>query len=107
LFAVAAKDCDHVGMLVVVSASTAEAIDRQGGRLYVWLRRNPCCGGTTTLEASTSPPLGKEFRREETSASFELFLPKHLASLPEELHVETKGRSHRVRAYWNGCAWVA
>jgi hypothetical protein len=60
-----------------------------------------------TLEASTSPPPGKEFRREEIAESFGLFVPKHLARLPEELHVETRGRSGRIRAYWNGLAWVA
>jgi hypothetical protein len=92
---------------VVVSDSAAEAIGQQGGRLYVWPRRAHCCGGTTTLQASTSAPSGKQFRREETSASFELFLPQHLATLPDELHVDARGRSRRIRAYWNGCAWVA
>jgi hypothetical protein len=92
---------------VVVSASAAEAIDRQGGRLYVWPRRLSCCGGTSTLEASTSAPAGKQFRREETSAGFELFVPEHLARLPDELEVDARGRSQRIRAYWDGCAWIS
>lgn len=94
-------------MHVVVSASAAEAIDRQGGRLYVWPRRLHCCGSTSTLEASTSVPAGKQFRREETAAGFALFLPKHLARLPDELHVDARGRAQRIRAYWDGCAWIA
>jgi hypothetical protein len=93
-------------MRIEISAAASEAIDRQGGRLYVWLRRSHCCGGTMTLDAATSPPRGKEFRRERSAESFELFVPKHLARLPEELHVEARGRSGRIRAYWNGCAWV-
>jgi hypothetical protein len=94
-------------VLVVVSAPATEAINERGGRLYVWLRRSHCCGGTITLDAATSAPTGKEFRREETSTSIELYLPKHLARLPEELHVDARGRSRRISAYWNGCAWVA
>ena len=38
--------------------------------------------------------------------NFELYLPTHLAILPDELHVETRGRSGRIQAYWNGLAWV-
>jgi hypothetical protein len=93
-------------MRLVISAPAAEAIDRQGGRLYVWPKKSRCCGGTMTLVAATSPPTGKDFRREDASASFDLYLPAHLARLPDELHVDTRGRSGRIQAYWNGCAWV-
>ena len=92
-------------MRVVVSAPAAEVIEAQGGRLYVWPKRSRCCGGTTTLAAATSPPVGKDFRKHDTP-SFELFLPTHLAGLPDELHVDAHGRSRRIEAYWNGCAWV-
>jgi hypothetical protein len=93
-------------MRVIVSASAAEAINGKGGRLYVWLRRGQCCRGTTTLDAATSPPAGKEFRREKAATSFELYIPAHLAQLPDELHIDAEGRSQRIKAYWNGCAWV-
>jgi hypothetical protein len=96
----------HFGVRLLVSTRAAEAIEARGGRLYVWPTKSHCCGGTTTLAAATSPPAGKDFRREEASASFELYLPAHLASLPDELHVEARGRSGRVQAYWNGVAWV-
>jgi hypothetical protein len=92
-------------MRVVASTSAAEAIREQGGRLYVWPRRGRCCGGTTTLAAATSAPAEKEFRRHD-APGFELYLPRRLARLPDELHLETCGRSRRIEAYWNGCAWV-
>lgn len=93
-------------MRLVVSPPAAEAIEEQGGRLYVWPRRSRCCGGVTTLAAATSPPAGRHFRREAASTSFELYLPAQLARLPDELHVATRGGSRRLQAYWNGCAWV-
>jgi hypothetical protein len=93
-------------MRLVVSAPATEAIKEQGGRLYVWPKRSGCCGGTTTLAAATSPPADRDFRREQASLGFELYLPTQLASLPDELHVDTRGRSRCVQAYWNGCAWV-
>jgi hypothetical protein len=91
---------------LVISASAADAIGRQGGCLYVWPKKSRCCGGTTTLAAATSKPRDKDFRREDASASFDLYLPAHLANRPDELHIEARGRSHRIQAYWNGCAWV-
>lgn len=91
---------------LVVSPPAADAIRERGGRLYVWPRRSGCCGGNATLAAATAPPPRKEFRR-ETAAEFELYLPAHLARLPDELHIEARGRSRRIRAYWNGCAWLA
>jgi hypothetical protein len=93
-------------MRLVVSAPAAEAISVEGGRLYVWPKHSRCCGGTTTLAAATSPPADQEFRREQASKTFELYLPTHLARLPDELHVDIRGRSRRLEAYWDGCAWV-
>ena len=93
-------------MRLVVSDSAAEAVQAQGGRLYVWPTKGRCCGGTTTLSAATSAPADKDFRKEEASTSFELYLPTHLANLPDELHIDTRGRSGRIQAYWNGLAWV-
>jgi hypothetical protein len=92
-------------MRLVVSAPAAEAINEQGGCLYVWPKRSRCCGGVTTLAVATSPPAKKDFRRHD-APTFELYLPAHLASLPDELHLDTQGRSRRIQAYWNGCAWI-
>jgi hypothetical protein len=90
---------------LVVSARAADAIGEQGGRLYVWPKRRHCCGGVTTLAVATAPPTDKEFRRHD-APNFELYLPTHLARLPDELHLDAQGRSRRIQAYWNGCAWV-
>jgi hypothetical protein len=38
----------------------------------------------------------------------QLFVRPVGGRLPEELHLDIKGRRRpRVRAYWNGCAYVA
>ncbi|HLY85731.1 MAG TPA: hypothetical protein VKO84_04370 [Gaiellaceae bacterium] len=92
-------------MDLVVSPPAADAIRERGGRLYVWPRRSRCCGGTTTLAAASAPPPEKDFRR-EAAAGFELYVPTDLARLPDELHIDARGRSRRIQAYWNGCAWV-
>jgi hypothetical protein len=91
---------------LVVSQGAAEAIAERGGRLYVWPRRSGCCGANFTLAAATAPPPRKEFRREPVSG-FELYVPTKLARFPAELHVDARGRSRRIEAYWNGCAWIA
>jgi hypothetical protein len=93
-------------MRLVVSDPAAQVIGEQGGRLYVWPKRSRCCGGTTTLATATTRPADRDFRREDSSTSFELYLPTNLARLPEELHIDARGRSRRIQAYWNGCAWV-
>jgi hypothetical protein len=93
-------------MRVIVSEPASKLIEEQGGRLYVWTKRARCCGGLTTLEAAPSPPAGKEFRAVESVESFRLYVPAHLC-LPDELHLDVGSRSHRVDAFWNGCAWVA
>jgi hypothetical protein len=92
-------------MRLMVTAPAVEAIGEHGGRLYVWPRRSRCCGGVTTLAVATAPPADRDFRRYE-APNFGLYLPAHLASLPDELHIDAHGRSRRIQAYWNGCAWV-
>lgn len=98
--------CDDGVMRVVVSDSAAELIRASGGRLYVWPKRAGCCGSLITLVTSSVAPTKKEFRRVADADRFELFLPRRLGRLPEEIHLDTSRFSRRVRAYWNGCAWV-
>jgi hypothetical protein len=41
------------------------------------------------------------------SDQIELFFPEGLVRLPQELHLELRGRRRqRIEAYWDGCAWV-
>jgi hypothetical protein len=48
-----------------------------------------------------------DFRRAAVD-ELELYLPATLGRLPDELHLELRGRRRkRVEAYWDGCAFVA
>jgi hypothetical protein len=94
-------------MQVVVSEPAAELIGERGGRLYVWLTRPRCCGGMTRLSSATSPPSEKQFRRVDSTGDFELYVPRGLTRLPDELHIELRRFPRRIESYWNGCAWVA
>ena len=87
---------------LVASAGVIDAIRERGGALYVWPRKARCCGGTITLEAATEPP-DKVFRRVEAEG-IDLFVAAGMMA-PESLHVEISRRG-RIRAFWNGLAWV-
>ena len=87
---------------LVASARVIDAIRERGGALYVWPRKARCCGGTITLEAATESP-DKAFRRVE-AAGIDLFVLVGMRE-PELLHVEISRRG-RIRAFWNGLAWV-
>ena len=87
---------------LVVSARVIDAIRERGGALYVWPRKARCCGGTITLEAATKPP-DKVFRRVE-AAGIDVFIAVGMME-PESLHVDIS-RQGRIRAFWNGLAWV-
>ncbi len=94
-------------MEVVSSPETLAEIESRGGQLYVWLRRGTCCGaGTLTLATSFDPPAGRDFGPVPTDAGFDLFMPKGLGRLPDELHLALHRFPRRVDAYWDGCAWV-
>jgi hypothetical protein len=91
---------------IVVSDPAADLITERGGRLYVWPKRDRCCGGITRLVSASKPPRGKEFRCVGTYEGFELNMPVGLARLPDELHIEGRRYPRRLEAYWDGCAWV-
>jgi hypothetical protein len=93
-------------MRLVVSEPAAELIAERGGRLYVWPTRARCCGSVTRLASASVAPQGKEFRRVDAEGACEVFMPRALAPLPEELHVELRRWPRRIESYWNGCAWV-
>jgi hypothetical protein len=87
---------------VIASEEAAALVSARGGRLYVWAAGGHCCGGTKHLETSTTPQPGRPFER-VFDGEFELHFPAE-ARLPGELHLDA--RRGRVRAYWDGCAWV-
>ncbi len=90
-------------MQLVATDAVVEWIQGHGGALYVWPRKAHCCGGTIELRASTARP-DKVFRRVD-AGGLELHLTVGMPD-PESLHLELSRRG-RVRAYWNGLAWVA
>ena len=91
---------------LVATPELVDHVRNRGGALYVWAVRAPCCGGMIELRASTEQP-AKEFRKIVTASSapqIDLYLTAGLAT-PESLHLEL-GRRGRVRAFWNGLAWM-
>jgi hypothetical protein len=100
------RACDHPVVRIVASDSARELVEERGGRLYVWLKKDRCCGGSIRLLTASSPPPGKDFCRFEGCERFELYLPAQLGRLPDELHVEARRFPRRLEAYWNGCAWA-
>jgi hypothetical protein len=94
-------------MRLVASDAAVDFIQERGGRVYVWMKRNRCCGrGYNTLDAATAAPPKSEFRRVDENGGFELYVPAALGRLPDELHFELGRFPRRIEAYWNGCAWI-
>jgi hypothetical protein len=95
-------------MNVLTTTSAAEFVRAHGGHLYVWAGSSVCCGGTRFIEASTEPPADLDRFVTVPSAGFELFVrAAGPDELPDELQIDLGGiRRRRVRAYWNGCAYL-
>ena len=89
-------------MRVIASDEAAARGGAPGGRRYVRVAGGHCCGGTRHLEAGSVPERGRVYECVH-AGDFEVFFPCE-ARLPEELHLDA--RRGRVRAYWDGCAWV-
>jgi hypothetical protein len=93
-------------MELVVSPAASEFVRASGGRLFVWTKKNHCCGGGISLGTATEPPPHREFRTVTNNAGIELFVPVGLRRLPDELHLDVQRWPRRVQAYWNGCVFV-
>ncbi len=90
-------------MEVVAEPRVIDEIRLRGGAVYVWPRKLRCCGGTIVLDAATDPG-DKEFRL-EVDGPVRVFVTVGMA-VPDTLHLEIDRRS-RVRAFWDGLAWIA
>jgi len=93
-------------MQVVVSEQTTELIAQRAGCLYVWPKKQRCCGGATTLVTSAQPKAGTTFTRVPDVEQFALYLPTNLARTPSELHLDVARFPERIQAFWDGCVWV-
>jgi hypothetical protein len=93
-------------MRVKASASALDFVRQRGGKLYVWSQSSRCCRGRLTLLAAATEDDGRHHFRRVPADGIELYVD--LRSLPKELELDVGGRLRRsIRAYWDGCAWVA
>ncbi|MGH3137853.1 MAG: hypothetical protein ACRDPV_15315 [Gaiellaceae bacterium] len=91
-------------MRLVVGSNVREHVDERGGAVYVWPRRVGCCSGKAfVLEAATEKP-DREFELIHAADGLQVLTTPGLRQ-PDELHLEL-GRRGRLRAYWNGQAWI-
>ncbi len=91
-------------MRLVAGQQALQHVAQQGGALYLWPRGIRCCGGSSyVLEASTAAP-DKPFARLHEERGISVWATPGLVE-PEEVHLELDRRG-RVRAFWNGQAWI-
>lgn len=91
-------------MKIVAAPGVRNYVETHGGSVYVWPHTTRCCRvRTITLEADTTPPEG-EFELVHAADGFRLFAVPGFIE-PDELELEL-GRRGKLRAYWNGQAWV-
>ena len=91
-------------MKLVAGPGVRDYVDTHGGAVYVWPHTTRCCRvRTITLEADTTPP-DREFDLVHAAEGLQLFATPGLIE-PDELQLEL-GRRGKLRAYWNGQAWV-
>jgi hypothetical protein len=92
-------------MRVTASPEAVALVREHGGKVYVRARRSRCCGGALTLLEAADEPGERTFNRFEANG-IEVYLDERLRP-PDELELAIGGlRRRRLRAYWNGCAYV-
>jgi hypothetical protein len=92
---------------VQTGEGVAGYVREHGGRLYVWKVVHRCCtGGLALLESAVEPPARplSRFTRLEADG-FELWLDAG-SRLPETLVLELSRGKRKVRAFWDGCAFM-
>ena len=91
-------------MKLVVEPAARERIESSGGAVYLWAKGTRCCRGHTfLLECDTEKP-AHDVELVHAADGFQVYTTTGLR-LPDELHLELDRRG-RVRAYWNGQAWI-
>ena len=94
-------------MDIVATPEARSMIRDAGGLLFVRLSKLQSVRGAirTLLTSTQPPPDALDYQRFETKG-FLVFLEPGVRP-PRELHVQAVGRfRRRVRAFWNGCAFV-
>ena len=95
--------------IIVADDEVRAFVARRGGRLYVWTVGHRCCGigRLTLLETDVARP--SRWRSPDApidAGGFELCLDTGAHGSPRELVLEVTRRGRRVRAFWDGCAFV-
>ena len=95
-------------MQILASDEVRSLVRERGGSLYVWTTSHRCCsGGLTLLDAATTRPSGWRQRSGPIDAGgFDLYLEAGVHGVPEDLVLEVGGRRKRIKAFWNGCAFI-
>ena len=90
-------------MKLVVQTAAREHIESRGHCLRLAKRQGCCRGRSFSLESATDPP-AVEFELIHAADGFQVFTTPGLVQ-PDELHLELSRRG-KLRAYWNGQAWI-
>ena len=91
-------------MKLVAQPDVREHIEAQGGAVYIWAKAAGCCRSRSfSLETDTESP-AREFELVHAADGFRVFATPGLIE-PEELHLELTRRG-KLRAFWNGQAWI-
>jgi hypothetical protein len=92
---------------IVAPDDVREFVSARGGRLYVWIsvHQGFRCA-LALLEASTTRPRGGDlYFRRVLAPGFDLYLEARQRLWPRTMEFAVHRR--RVRAYWNGLAWIS
>jgi hypothetical protein len=93
-------------MRVTASPEAVSLVRERGGKIYVRTHSHRCCGGALTLLDTSPEPGALTYTRFEADG-IEVYLDARLTP-PAELELAAAGfRRRDLRAYWNGCAYVA
>jgi hypothetical protein len=96
-------------MRVESSDEVRRYVEAPGGELHIWLTQHGWrFWGLTLVEAGTEAPgRGRHFRRiRSRGLGFDLYWQAGCCRWPRRLVLEMAKRGHKVRAYWNGVAYV-
>jgi hypothetical protein len=91
---------------IVASDEARKLIAERGGRLYVSVKTARCCNRLQTLAPRSTVGDADEYRSAAAVDGFELYLPRNLGRVPDELHLAVRRFPRRLEAYWDGCAWI-
>ena len=95
-------------MRILASDQVRTFVRERGGRLYVWTTSHRCCGGSLTFLAADTvrPPRWRQRCDPIDAGGFDLCLDAGARRAPHELVLEVHGRKQKIRAFWNGCAFI-